>query len=265
MPEYCSFPSARGESFVFFSLVTAKTGLIALSFLLFTLWCLPAERLIAQTPTPVPVLTWRYDLTHAGQNTNETALTPSNVNVDSFGKLFSMSVDSTVYSLPLYVPGLKMSDGQVHNVLFVSTSNDSIYAFDADSNGGANANPIWQASLLTPAHGAGAGATAVPWEDTGSPDVAPTIGITGTGTIDPATNTLYVVANTKENGAYFSRLHAIDIITGAEQPNSPVNITLQPCNRPRPFVFLPMGMALGFGSRAQVCPLTATRQAAGCL
>jgi len=225
MPEYCSFPSARGESFVFFSLVTAKTGLIALSFLLFTLWCLPAERLIAQTPTPVPVLTWRYDLTHAGQNTNETALTPSNVNVDSFGKLFSMSVDSTVYSLPLYVPGLKMSDGQVHNVLFVSTSNDSIYAFDADSNGGANANPIWQASLLTPAHGAGAGATAVPWEDTGSPDVAPTIGITGTGTIDPATNTLYVVANTKENGAYFSRLHAIDIITGAEQPNSPVNIT----------------------------------------
>jgi hypothetical protein len=65
----------------------------------------------------------------------------------------------------------------------------------------------------------------VPSGDTGSPDVAPTVGITGTPTINPATNTIYLVANTKENGAYFSRLHAINIITGAEQPNSPANIT----------------------------------------
>src|SRR4051794_21462947 len=101
----------------------------------------------AQTPTPVPVLTWRYDLTHAGQNTKETALTPANVNVNSFGKLFALPVDSTVYAQPLYVPGLKMSDGQVHNVLFVATENDSVYAFDADSNGGANAKPLWHVSL----------------------------------------------------------------------------------------------------------------------
>ncbi len=179
----------------------------------------------AQAPTPVPVVTWRYDLTHAGQNTQETALTPANVNASSFGKLFSLPVDSTVYAQPLYVPGLTMGDGQVHNVLFVATENDSIYAFDADSNGGANAKPLWQVSLLTADHGAGAGATAVPWKDTGSPDVAPTIGITGTPTINPATNTMYVVANTKENGAYFSRLHAINILTGTEQANSPVNIT----------------------------------------
>lgn len=188
------------------------------------LWAL-APCVFAQTPTPVPVLTWRYDLTHAGQNTSETALTPANVNVNSFGKLFALPVDSTVYAQPLYVPGLKMSDGQVHNVLFVATENDSIYAFDADSNGGANAKPIWQISLLTAAYGAGAGATAVPWKDTGSPDVAPTIGITGTPAINPATNTMYVVAATKENGSYFSRLHAINIINGQEQPNSPVNIT----------------------------------------
>ena len=188
-------------------------------------FCCPVTTLIAQSPTPVPVLTWRYDLTEAGQNTHETALTPSNVNTDSFGKLFSLSVDSTVYPQPLYVPGLKMSDGQTHNVLFIATSNDTIYAFDADSNGGANANPIWKASMLTSDHGAGAGATAVPWQDTGSPDVAPTIGITGTPTINPATNTMYVVSATKENGVYFSRLHAINITTGAEQPNSPVNIT----------------------------------------
>jgi hypothetical protein len=190
-----------------------------------SLLCGLAASLAAQSPTAVPVLTWRYDLTHAGQNTQETLLTPSNVNVNSFGKLFSLSVDSTVYAQPLYVPNLKMSDGQMHNVVFVATENDSIYAFDADSNGGANASPIWQISLLTAAHGAGAGATAVPWSDSGSPDVAPTVGITGTPAINLATNTMYVVAATKENGEYFSRLHAINIITGAEQANSPANIT----------------------------------------
>ncbi|HEX8712668.1 MAG TPA: hypothetical protein VF730_12400, partial [Terracidiphilus sp.] len=114
-----------------------------------------AAGVLAQTPTPVAVPTWRYDLTHAGQNTQETALNPTNVNVTSFGKLFSVSVDSTVYAQPLYIPGLKMSDGLVHNVLFVATENDSIYAFDADSNQGADAKPLWQISLLTAAHGAG--------------------------------------------------------------------------------------------------------------
>src|ERR1700733_4597190 len=203
------------------ALVTRSHMLSACVLVLFT--C--ASGLSAQTATPVPVATWRYDLTHAGQNTNETLLTPSNVNVSSFGKLFSLRVDSTVYAQPLYVPGLTMNDGQVHNILFVATENDSIYAFDADSNGGANAKPIWQVSLLTAAYGAASGATAVPWADTGSPDVAPTVGITGTPTINPATNTMYVVANTKENGAYFSRLHAINIINGAEQANSPVTIT----------------------------------------
>lgn len=186
--------------------------------------CATATSVFAQSPTPVPVLTWRYDQTHAGQNTKETALTPANVNPDSFGKLFSLKVDSTVYPQPLYVPDLKMSDGQTHNVLFIETSNDTMYAFDADSNGGANANPIWKVSLAATDHGAASGATAIPWQDTGSPDVAPTVGITGTPVIDPATNTMYVVSNTKENGAYFARLHAIDITSGAERSGSPVEI-----------------------------------------
>lgn len=193
--------------------------------LLWALLFVFSSALPAQSPTPVTVPTWRYDLTHAGQNTQETALTPANVNANSFGKLFSVSVDSTVYAQPLYVPGLTMSDGLVHNVLFVATENDSIYAFDADSNQGANAKPLWQISLLTSAHGAGSGATAIPWQDTGSPDVAPTVGITGTPAINSATNTMYVVANTKESGVYYSRLHAINVITGAEQAGSPVNIT----------------------------------------
>lgn len=201
------------------------TKIVAASPLGVALLCMPGTSLQAQTPTPVTVPTWRYDLTHSGANLKETALTLANVNVNSFGKLFALKVDGSVYAQPLYVPGLTMSDGQVHNVVFIATENDSVYAFDADSNGGANANPIWQISLLTAAHGAGAGATAVPYKDTGSPDIAPVIGITGTPAIDTATNTMYVVAATKENGAYFSRLHAINILTGAEKPNSPVNIT----------------------------------------
>ena len=189
------------------------------------LFCGPGSRLAAQTPTPVPVLTWRYDLTHQGQNIQETALTPANVNVSSFGKLFSQTVDGYVYAQPLYVPGLKMSDGLVHNVLFVATENDSLYAFDADSNGGNNTGPLWHVTLLDAAHGAGPGATAVPADPQGiSPqgDIGPTIGITGTPTINPATNTMYVVANTYEQGTYFSRLHAINIITGAEQSSPAV-------------------------------------------
>jgi hypothetical protein len=199
-------------------------SLFALSLLVLALFCVPAASLLAQTPTPVTVPTWRYDLTHAGQNTSETALTPANVNVNTFGKLFSLSVDGLTYAQPLYVPGLTMSDGLVHNVLFVATSHDSVYAFDADSNGGANANPIWHIDLLTPAYGAAAGETTVPYQDNGSPDVGEN-GVTGTPAIDPATNTMYLVATSTLKGVYYSRLHAINLITGAEQANGPALIT----------------------------------------
>ena len=224
MSEHSKFFRSAARSLTQFSLRNLKS-LLTCRALVLASFCVSAMSLLAQTPTPVPVPTWRYDLTHAGQNTSETALTPANVNPTSFGKLFSLPVDSTVYAQPLYVPNLKMSDGLFHNVVFVATENDSVYAFDADSNSGANASPIWQISLLTAAHGAGAGATAPSWMDTGSPDVAPTVGITGTPAINLASNTMYLVASTKENGAYFSRLHAINIITGAEQAHSPANIT----------------------------------------
>jgi len=220
--------SSRVHSAAWPALSPAAETLI--NFLLLSLlvlaWliCGPVPSLVAQTATPVTVPTWRYDLTHAGQNTNETALTPANVNESTFGKLFSLTVDESVYAQPLYVPGLTMGDGVVHNVLFVATTHDSIYAFDADSNGGANAKPIWQISLLSTSHGAAAGATTVPWKDEGSEDMEPEIGITGTPAINPSTNTMYVVGATKENGAYFLRLHAINILTGAEQAHSPVAI-----------------------------------------
>ena len=186
------------------------------------LLCVSASWSGAQTEVAVP--TWRYDLTHAGQNTHETELTPANVNPGSFGKLFSHATDGVTYAQPLYVPDLRMVDGQVHNVVFVATEHDSVYAFDADSNGGANANPIWQASMISTAHGAAAGATTVPWVPALLNDIEPEIGITGTPVINLAANTMYVVAASKEGGQYRMRLHALNITSGAERPNSPVLI-----------------------------------------
>jgi hypothetical protein len=135
-------------------------AITSLSFL-FLLVLLPAARLLAQSPN---VLTWRYDNTHQGQNTQETILTPTNVNANTFGKLFSQSVDGEVYAQPLYVANLTVN-GATHNVIFVADEHDSVYAFDADSNGGTNSAPLWQASMISTAHGAAAAATTVPYTD----------------------------------------------------------------------------------------------------
>jgi hypothetical protein len=180
-----------------------------------------APRGVSQTAVPVNVPTWRYDNTHAGANTQETALTQANVNPAEFGKLFSLAVDGYVYAQPLYISGLTMADGLVHNVLFVATEHDSVYAFDADSNGGANAQPLWKASMLSVAHGTAAGGSTVPSSDLGSRDIVPEVGITSTPVINPAANTLYLVSKTKEAGNYVQRIHALNLITGAEQAGSP--------------------------------------------
>jgi hypothetical protein len=176
---------------------------------------------LAQAPN---VPTWRYDNAHQGQNTQETILTPSNVNTNTFGKLFSQPVDGQVYAQPLYVANVTLANQTTHNVIFIADQHDSVYAFDADSNGGANASPLWQASLLSTAHGAAAGATTVPTADTqgGTGDIHPEIGISATPVIDLNTGTLFVVAKTKESGTYVQRLHALNITNGNEQPGSPV-------------------------------------------
>src|ERR1700722_1246233 len=145
---------------------------------------------------PVNVTTWRYDMGRTGQNLTETALTPSNVNTSTFGKLYSYAVDGYVYSEPLYLTGINVG-GQVRNVVFIATQHDSVYAFDADHN-----TALWKASLLDAAHGAAAGATTVPSTDVDSSDIVPEIGITGTPVIDATNGVLYVVSKTKENGTY---------------------------------------------------------------
>ena len=177
--------------------------------------------LLAVTPrlnAQLNVTTWRYDMSRQGQNTQETQLTPANVNTATFGKLRSYAVDGSVYAEPLYMAALPIAGG-THNVVYVATQHDSVYAFDADGN-----QTLWQASLIDQAHGAAAGATTVPNGDVGTSDIVPEIGITSTPVIDPITKTIYVVAKSKENGNYILRLHALDITTGAERPNSPVAI-----------------------------------------
>jgi hypothetical protein len=169
----------------------------------------------------VNVTTQQYDIGRTGQNLNETILTPANVKTATFGKLFSQSVDGLVYAQPLYLSNLAIN-GATHNVAFIATEHDSVYAFDADDNGGANASPLWMASMLSPEHGAAAGATTVPWPP-GS-NIDPEVGITGTPVIDPASGTLYVVSKDVEGGAQVQRLHALDVTTGAEKFGGPVAI-----------------------------------------
>jgi hypothetical protein len=168
------------------------------------------------------VLTYHNDLSRSGLNASESALTLQNVNSAQFGKLFQFAVDGYVYAQPLYVTNVQIANLGARNVVYVATQHDSVYAFDANSNLGSNAQPLWHVSFVN-----ANGATTVPSGDVytaPSPDIVPEIGITGTPVIDRASQTLYVVAFTKENGAYVQRLHALDITNGAERTGSPVAI-----------------------------------------
>jgi hypothetical protein len=161
------------------------------------------------------------DKLRTGLNPNETVLTPANVNAAQFGKLYSYSIDGVSDASPLYVANLNIPGRGFHNVVFVATEHDSVYAFDAD---GLTPSPLWQVSFINPANSI----NVVPPTDTGECcDIAPEIGITGSPVIDQATNTLYVVVKTKEGSGsitYHHRLHALDITTGAEKFGGPVDI-----------------------------------------
>jgi outer membrane protein assembly factor BamB len=192
---------------------------------------LPGLFLLGWTATAqISIVTQHYDIARTGANTSETILTPANVNSQQFGKLFSHSVDGYVYAQPLYLPGVTMGAGTPqagtkHNVVFIATENDSVYAFDADTNSpAANATPLWHITLLDAAHGAAPGARVMFSTDIHTTDIVPTIGITGTPVIDPSTGTLYVVGKTKENNLYVQRLHALNITNGAEKFGGPVKL-----------------------------------------
>ena len=165
------------------------------------------------------ITTSQYDNARTGANLNEKILMPKNVNRNSFGKLGAFKVDGAVYAQPLYVPNLDIPGKGRHNVLYVATEHDSVYAFDADHPG---QEPLWRVSLLDPNRQT----TAVRDRDVQCPFIQPEIGVTSTPVIDMKTGTLYVLARTylsKTFGfnEYFQHLHALAITTGVEKFGGP--------------------------------------------
>ena len=193
----------------------------------------PLSASAAVTIVPVNTFTgvysWRNDNGLTGQNPQETMLTPSSVSSTTgptFRKLFGCTVDgpagSQIYAQPLYVANVSIPNMGTHNVVYVATEHDSIYAFDADAN---PCQTLWQVRFINPAMNV----TTVPATDIpGQTDIAPEIGITGTPVIDSSTATLYVVAKTKTiasgSPVYSQDLHALDLTTGAEKFGGPAAI-----------------------------------------
>ncbi|HLX42959.1 MAG TPA: hypothetical protein VKR43_05970 [Bryobacteraceae bacterium] len=162
----------------------------------------------------VSVPTYRYDQSRSGANLSETVLTPDVVK-NHFGKLFTIPTTGLVFAQPLYMANLAIAGG-THNVLYVVTMEDIIYAFDADTGA-----TLWSRNFTNPP-----AVIPVPVLDiTNGNNITGDVGIESTPVIDVASHTIYFVARTKESGQYFQRLHALDITTGAERPNSPVIIT----------------------------------------
>jgi hypothetical protein len=165
------------------------------------------------------VLTQHNDNMRSGWNANESLLTPASVNVNSFGKLFTQNVDGIIVTQPLYASNVLMNDGKVHNVVYIATQHNTVYAFDADNMRGSNATPLWAVSLND-------GGTSDPISDFGCNGTHYSeIGIMGTPVIDPAKTTLYVVAKTLTGTVRAFSLHALDITTGSERLGGPVVIS----------------------------------------
>jgi outer membrane protein assembly factor BamB len=164
---------------------------------------------------PTSVTTYKYDISRSGQNLTESVLTVSNVNSTSFGLLRILTADGKVDAQPLYLSGLSVQ-GASHNVVYVATENDSVYAFDADSG-----TVLWHVSVLETGE--------TPSDPGGCGQITPTIGVTATPVIDPDAGphgTLFVVAMSKDaSGNHFQRLHALDVTSGAELLNGPVTIS----------------------------------------
>jgi hypothetical protein len=186
-------------------------GLVALQFTLM------ARPVLSQ------VTTSQYENARTGATLSEKILTPQNVNPEHFGKLGAFKVDGPVYAQPLYLPNVEVPNHGSHNVLYVATEHDSVYAFDADRPGDP---PLWQISFLDKARGT------VPLSEdmVQCPFIRPEVGITSTPVIDIKTGTLYVLARTAIRHAvgdneYFQHLHALAITTGVEKFGGPKLIT----------------------------------------
>ena len=170
------------------------------------------------------VATYHQNAARTGANTQEYVLTPSNVNRSTFGKLFSCAVDGAIYAEPLWVAGLTIG-GTKHNVVYVATQHDGLFAFDADAS---FCSTLWHVNLLDAAHGGTTGEVPVEgsYVGNGFNDIWPEIGVTGTPVIDLKTSTLYVVSKSMVTSgpSFYQRLHAIDLTTGNEKFSAPATI-----------------------------------------
>src|SRR5215467_4016796 len=173
--------------------------------------------------TKPQVLTSQYDNQRTGATLIEKSLSPQKVNSSTFGKLRAFKVDGPVYAQPLYVPSIDVPGKGKHNLLFVATEHDSVYAFDADAP---DSQALWQVSLLNKKQDS----SPVPARAVQCPFLQPEIGITATPVIDIQTGTLYVLArsmvgHTFAENQYYQHLHALAITTGAEKFGGPKLIT----------------------------------------
>jgi len=168
-----------------------------------SLWSQPAQAV-------PPVLQRGYDAGVSGATLAETILDTANVAESTFGLVFKLPVDDAIFAQPLYVPNVVIRNKGAHNVVYVATMSDTLYAFDADAGGAA----LWSVNLATLV-----GAVPVPYARfafSGNKNIVGNLGILSTPVIDASTHIIYVVACTLENNTMAYRLHALDITTGAE-------------------------------------------------
>jgi hypothetical protein len=174
---------------------------------------LTATAFAQSAPAETDVVMQHNDIERTGTNLHETILTPANVSTSTFGLLFKRVVDDQLYTQPLILTHVHIGGGW-HDVVFVTTVNNSVYAFDANDPGARE--PFWHVNFGTP--------LSLRDFDFGCLDMNGNMGIVGTPVIDPGKGILYVVAETKAGGGFQQRLHALDVSTGADLPNSPVRI-----------------------------------------
>lgn len=216
------------------SFTAALTGLLPDTHYYFTAfasnsagvsWITPSQSLTTlSAPPAIPVVTYHYDNTRQGANLSETELTPTTVGSGGFGKLFSYPVDGHVYAQPLLMTNVVIPGKGTHNVLYVATQHDSLYAFDADSNSGPDKGLLWHVNF-----GVSAQTPNNDWGNRYGPyhDINPEVGITATPVIDPVTSTIYLDVFSHEGSIYLHRIHALDLSTGLERPFSPVPVAAQ--------------------------------------
>jgi len=171
------------------------------------------------TPTYVSVLTQHNDNSRAGWNNSETVLTTANVNVQKFGKVFTLTVDDQVYAQPLVAGKVNIGGGS-HNVVLIATVNNTLYAYDGD-----NGTLYWQKNFTAPAMRPPRASDMTGACNGTYQDFSGNIGIIGTPVIDAATGTVYFVARSTTGSTFVQFLHAVNIVDGNEIIGSPTQIT----------------------------------------